>query len=451
MRSNIRLAVILLIVGTMMLQGLVVPPAIAMEGFGRVETGHEPATVDPGEPIYLWVRSASPIRSAEVVYQDLSYWEDGEGSLRAGEVHSEKATVIQGNKAFFRVPENHVVAPGLKYSWTIETGDGQRITTEESRVYVLDVEAMRADYSEDALAVQTVGSLGYDIQYFSGSLPGGAGTVSFGSAVMPHTQTASAAPVTSKLLEPRTTGSSPHIGVDFGITNKPVRAMQGGIVRVARDLGGDAGLTVEIDHGGYFSRYLHLSQFASGIQEGRSVSKGSEIGTSGSSGGVAPHLHVEWLIYVNATTRRVLYPFQWFVGNVSGYNNGQDFDFVQQPATRFNSTLGTYVDVNVYPKGTTDGPVSAYINWRRKGTTSWTRAQMTSIGNDVYRYYFDPYLDGEVIQFWIEARRKTKDESKFISQWVTRPVENNSSDPSNYYEVTVRKGSLQGAPLGEGS
>lgn len=78
-------------------------------------------------------------------------------------------------------------------------------------------------------------------------------------------------------------------------------------------------------------------------------------------------------------------------------------------------------------------------------------AMTKALSVDVYRYYFDPYLDGEVIQFWIEARRKTKDESKVISQWVTRPVKSNSRAPSNCYEVTVRKGSLQGAPLGEGN
>lgn len=446
MRSKVWLVAILSVglLVTMMGQGLAMPLTVATDGLRSVEAGHQPDSVTPGQPIYLWVRSPFPIRSAEVTYQDLSYWDDGQGGLREGQIHSQKATFIQRNLASFTVPKHHVVVPGLRYSWTIETHDGQRITTQESKVYVVDLEAMRADYAEDAVGMQTVGNLGYDIQYFSGSLPGGAGTVTFGSAVMPHTQTASAAPVTSKLLEPRSTGTTIHIGVDFGILNKPVRAMQGGVIRFVGDLGKGAGLTVEIDHGGYFSRYLHLSQFANGITAGKSVSKGAEIGTSGSSGEVDPHLHVEWFVFVNGNTRRVLYPFRWFVGNVSGYNNGQDFDFVQQPVHGFSSTLGTYVDVNIYPKGTRDGSaVSAYINWRRKGTTSWTRSQMSSVGGNVYRYYFDPSLDGQVIQFWIEARRGS------ISQWVTRPVENNSSAPSNYYEVAVRKGTIQSIPEDE--
>ncbi|MFE4107594.1 M23 family metallopeptidase [Almyronema epifaneia] len=79
--------------------------------------------------------------------------------------------------------------------------------------------------------------------------------------------------------------------IDFGLNNEDVLAIKAGTV-VARfyDSSG-GGNTLRIDHGdGYCSNYLHLSSFS--VSQGSYVVQGQKIAVSGSSGGVAPHLHL---------------------------------------------------------------------------------------------------------------------------------------------------------------
>jgi hypothetical protein len=76
----------------------------------------------------------------------------------------------------------------------------------------------------------------------------------------------------------------------------PVRAVDGGIVKIVRDWALH-GRTVGIDHGqGLESMYLHMSKLA--VAEGDVVKKGDVVGYVGSTGrSTAPHLH--WSLYVN--------------------------------------------------------------------------------------------------------------------------------------------------------
>ena len=79
----------------------------------------------------------------------------------------------------------------------------------------------------------------------------------------------------------------------------PVRAVEGGVVRIVRAWNLH-GRTVGIDHGqGLESMYLHMSKFA--VAEGATVQKGDVIGYVGSTGrSTAPHLH--WTLYVNGVS-----------------------------------------------------------------------------------------------------------------------------------------------------
>lgn len=89
----------------------------------------------------------------------------------------------------------------------------------------------------------------------------------------------------------------PHKGADFRANEgTPVRAINGGIVRLARFLP-TYGNTVAIDHGlGLVSYYMHLSKI--GIKEGRPAQAGQTIGLSGSTGyATGAHLHLSVKIY----------------------------------------------------------------------------------------------------------------------------------------------------------
>lgn len=88
--------------------------------------------------------------------------------------------------------------------------------------------------------------------------------------------------------------SDGHAGVDFAAAmNEPVFATASGKVIFAGDKG-DLGITVEIDHGGFVTRYGHLARFS--MRSGNHIRKGEIIGfvgNTGNSSGV--HLHYEIL------------------------------------------------------------------------------------------------------------------------------------------------------------
>jgi murein DD-endopeptidase MepM/ murein hydrolase activator NlpD len=97
-----------------------------------------------------------------------------------------------------------------------------------------------------------------------------------------------------------------HGGLDQrSPSGTPVRAVEGGVVKIVREWNLH-GRTVGIDHGqGLESMYLHMSKFA--VAEGATVQKGDVIGYVGSTGrSTAPHLH--WTLYVNGVS---VNPVEW--------------------------------------------------------------------------------------------------------------------------------------------
>lgn len=84
-----------------------------------------------------------------------------------------------------------------------------------------------------------------------------------------------------------------HLGVDLDAKRgDPVKAIQSGVVRLARNLS-NYGLTIVIDHGAeIFSMYLHLNSMQT--KEGENVAKGQIIGAVGNTGAYSldPHLHL---------------------------------------------------------------------------------------------------------------------------------------------------------------
>jgi hypothetical protein len=90
--------------------------------------------------------------------------------------------------------------------------------------------------------------------------------------------------------------ASIHKGMDFrAATGTPVRAGNGGVIVLARELYYE-GNCVVIDHGlGLFTVSMHLSRID--VKEGQRVATGEQLGLSGATGRVTgPHLHwaVRW-------------------------------------------------------------------------------------------------------------------------------------------------------------
>jgi len=108
-----------------------------------------------------------------------------------------------------------------------------------------------------------------------------------------------------RYLNGKPTGSI-HAGIDQrSPAGTPVRAVDGGTVKFAREWNLH-GKTVGVDHGqGLESVYLHMSRLA--VAEGAVVKKGDVVGYVGSTGrSTAPHLH--WSLYVNTVA---VNPLDW--------------------------------------------------------------------------------------------------------------------------------------------
>lgn len=100
-----------------------------------------------------------------------------------------------------------------------------------------------------------------------------------------------------------------HAGIDFGAREGvAVRAAQRGTVSTAIRDHAVAGNYLVITHGdGRKTRYLHLSEFASGITRGAKVARGGIIGKVGATGRVTgPHLHFEVEVAGRAIDPRLL-------------------------------------------------------------------------------------------------------------------------------------------------
>jgi len=86
-----------------------------------------------------------------------------------------------------------------------------------------------------------------------------------------------------------------HNGIDLPApAGAWVRAAAAGRVAAIRHLGAD-GLEVDLDHGGYVTRYAHLGSVAPALAEGKAnLSAGDRIGRIGRSGiTYGTHLHFE--------------------------------------------------------------------------------------------------------------------------------------------------------------
>lgn len=90
--------------------------------------------------------------------------------------------------------------------------------------------------------------------------------------------------------------STNHKGTDFSHTFSAVKAVAGGVVKVAGYKSGwsGGGIQVWVQHDGFFTRSLHLSSVAPGIAPGVSVVEGQTLGTMGRTGTATDvHLHFE--------------------------------------------------------------------------------------------------------------------------------------------------------------
>ncbi len=101
---------------------------------------------------------------------------------------------------------------------------------------------------------------------------------------------------TSTYQEIRSVGTSPHIGIDYrAAIGTPVYSLGDGEV-TGMSTTGSGIIILEVRYGGETGdkiRFLHLSEYAEGIEVGYKVKEGQIIAYTGNSGGYPEHLHID--------------------------------------------------------------------------------------------------------------------------------------------------------------
>lgn len=343
-----------------------------------------------------------------------------------------------GEELQLSIPKEATSEPGFEYRLKLVLPNGKEVISKVFKVIT----------KVDPLKESAGGEVGnpyyfYDIDRYNGYLPDDT-YVSPGIARSPFgTTTSETFPgVTSKFAELRTLTPTPHNGTDFGVENgTPIHAVIAGKVAFVNPTWDPAkkgaGRYVILGHGvqdaygyyPYYSRYLHLSEVATGLTVGTSVTKGQQIGKSGDSGAAgAYHLDLGFLVKWGDTEDLFMPPERFF--NTTNWNSEKDLGFIQVPV--WNASQNS-IDVNVYPKGTNDGStVNVSIMVKPTTSSTWTEHTMTGVGNNTYRFNPSSYA-GQTIDYYIKVIRPGYDPTKYI----TRPYYKTNEAPLSFYRRTI--------------
>ncbi len=156
----------------------------------------------------------------------------------------------------------------------------------------------------------------------------------------------------------------------------------------------------------WYSTYMHLNSIAI-TTSGTSVTKNTQIGVSGNSGGVAYHLH--WEVNTSSSTTlstsRITvdpYPYMYNTYGFGTYTN----DHTLVKFVNYNESTGT-LQATIYGiyNGSRTAPSStpkAY--WKYNDQTTWTAATGTSLGSNIYSFSIPANSSKSYVEYIIYVR-----------------------------------------------
>jgi hypothetical protein len=353
------------------------------------------------------------------------------------------------------IPGPATAPPGFEYYFEMHLDDATyrtpsySVTTEWDPI-TLDWQGSR--YLPSPVTTLSQTRIAWDIDAKSGYMPNGTYVVpnSARSPIRDSTTGNDLYPaVTSKMFEIRTTGSSPHKGIDLGVANKtPVYPIAAGVIDLVNDpttpTPNTAGRYVRISHSGgaYFSHYYHLDTI--GINpstqkkwvKGDSIAVSNQVGLSGDTGSPGQY-HLDFGVETYDGIR-VHVPAKWLYSGRTQWNYARDLDYAGIPSI-FTDASGTGIQIRVYPKGTIDGPGSTVTLYIRTGTNPFASRPMTHDAADYGRFYaYVNDFKGKPVQYYIKVWRTN------IPTYgsITRPAMyhetdyTQANDPGLYWSAT---------------
>ncbi len=247
------------------------------------------------------------------------------------------------------------------------------------------------------------------------------------------------ATVTSKWAEPRTIGTSPHVGVDIGASaGTKIVAVQTG---TATALGG-AYNTLSLSSSRNGAPYCHYEHLARILKTGACL-QGDIIGIVGDYGSEgAVHLHFG-AYTKNSMSSRVSYRNETFYRNASAWNYGRDLDVYSQ--VHFNAgKIAKLTIIFSGPKNTNDELAEEVrIYHRLKGRVAWIDGGLMTRNGYDYTYTFPEWLypKGSKIQWTVRIKRNSRVSNPYT--WAPSKFYNPNPNPNanslkyGYYSNTI--------------
>lgn len=207
--------------------------------------------------------------------------------------------------------------------------------------------------------------------------------------------------INSKWSEPRTTGTSPHVGVDIPLTNgTPIYAVMSGNLTKTNDT-----YNTLSQRYSYTYLYCHYEHMSSITKTGYAYT-GDLLGYSGDVGASGAY-HLHWGAYdENSITGRKSYRNETFYRNASAWNYGRDVDVYSQCQWLYNDTAKITAVFSGAGNTHNESPAEVRIYHRQAGGSNWIDGgSMTKSGFE-YTYSFDSlYSSGTTIEWMVRIKR----------------------------------------------
>jgi len=223
--------------------------------------------------------------------------------------------------------------------------------------------------------------------------------------------------INSKWSEPRTTGTSPHVGIDIPLVyGTKIYAVMPGTVTKTNDQ-----YNTLSQRYGYSYLYCHYEHMSSIIKTSGYAYTGDLLGYSGDYG-VPGANHLHWGAYdENGLSGRKAYRNETFYRNASAWNYGRNVDVYSQCQWNSNTAKITAV-FSAWDNDNDEIPAEVRIYHRKAGTSSWTDGGVMSRNGFDYTYDFSgKYSSGTSVEWLVRIKRNVG---------VSRPY---AWAPSKYY------------------
>ncbi|WP_223067305.1 M23 family metallopeptidase [Paenibacillus caui] len=245
--------------------------------------------------------------------------------------------------------------------------------------------------------------------------------------------------VNSKTNQPRTTGTSPHVGTDISMAaGRNVYAIYSGkVVSKNTDTSSQLGnIIINLDTNnngtpdGFYIKYLHIVP-SSSLSVGSSVSRTTVVGTIDTYKVFPPHLHFARTDSTDSISYKLYNLYRHT--SISTWNNGESLDYLAG-----DSIVGSSVYITGYTMddGAWEDLSTIYVYYKIGSTGTWssTPKQMTKFNTyGRWKYDFSAVASsGQTVYYYLAGIRadmsSTSDNWGLWPQYYTHPPK----DPSSF-------------------